>query len=81
VKTLGAVFIGTGIVAILLGVLTIVSIAPHDDSFHRYAIGVPLILGGAGSSLVGIGLSFAGTTTFKMPTSNQATMGSVTVRF
>lgn len=81
VKTLGAVFIATGIVAILLGVLTIVSIAPHDESFHRYTIGVPLLAGGAISSAVGIGLTFAGATTFKMPTSNQATMGGITLSF
>ena len=81
VKTFGAVTIGTGIVAVLLGIVTIVSVSSNDSHFNRYAIGLPLLIGGGVASAVGVGLSFAGATSVKMPASNQAISGQLTIRF
>ena len=81
VRTFGAVFIGTGIIAVLLGVVTIVSVSSNDSHFNRYAIGLPLLIGGGVAGGVGIGFSVAGATSLKMPTSNEAYTGSVTLRF
>jgi hypothetical protein len=81
-RTLGGVCEGLGVTAMLLGVLAIIAISPHDDNYNRFGIGLPLLLGGAGMTGLGVGLSFAGATNIKMPTSSlHANMLSVTVSF
>lgn len=75
VRTLGAVFQGLGVTAMLLGILAIVSISPHDDSYNRWGIGLPLLLGGAGVGGLGIGLGVAGATNMKMPASSLQARG------
>ena len=81
VKTFGAISIGTGIIAVLLGIVTIVSVSSNDSHFNRYALGLPLLIGGGAASALGVGLSFAGATSVKMPASNQAISGQLTIRF
>ena len=81
VRTFGAVFLGTAIVTTLLGIVLIVSISPNDSHFNRYAVGLPLLLGGVAAGGVGIGFTVAGATSFKMPTSNEAYTGTITLHF
>jgi len=56
-KTFGGVFIGLGIVSIVLGVVAIVSFSPGDSNYNRWGVAAPLILGGAG--VAGLGLTFS----------------------
>jgi hypothetical protein len=67
VKTFGGVFIAMGVVATILGVVTIVSIAPNDSSFNRWGVGLPLTLGGLGLGGLGIGMTFLGSTEIVAP--------------
>lgn len=67
VKSFGAVFIGIGVIATILGVVTIVSISPNDASFNRWGIGLPLILGGVGVGGLGIGMTEMGSTDIHAP--------------
>jgi hypothetical protein len=67
VKAFGGVFIAAGIVATILGVVSIVSISPNDSSFNRWGVGLPLTLGGLGLSGLGLGMTFLGSTDFVAP--------------
>jgi hypothetical protein len=67
VKAFGGVFIGLGIVAAILGIVSIVSISPNDSSYPRWAIGLPLTLGGLGLGGLGIGMTFLGSTEIVAP--------------
>jgi hypothetical protein len=67
VKAFGAVFIGVGIVSTILGIVSIISISPNDSSFNRWAVGLPLTLGGIGVGGLGIGMTFLGTTEIDAP--------------
>ncbi len=67
VKTFGSVFIGVGIVATILGIVSIASISANDSSFNRWAVGLPLIIGGVGVGGLGIGMTVAGTTNIRAP--------------
>jgi hypothetical protein len=62
VKAFGAVFIALGTVAAILGVVAIVSFAPNDSRYNRYAVGLPLILGGIGVAGLGFGMTALGAT-------------------
>lgn len=82
VRAFGDVLVALGVSSILLGVLTATALAPHDSSYDRWAITLPLLGAGAGSTVVGIGMIAAGSTTFKMPVSaEQARLWGVTLRF
>ena len=67
VKAFGAVFIGLGIVSTILGIVSIISIAPNDSSFNRWAVGLPLTLGGIGVGGLGVGMTFLGSTEIDAP--------------
>lgn len=67
VKTFGSVFIAAGIVSAILGIVTIVSVAPHDQHFDRFGVGLPLLLGGVGVGVLGVGMTFAGSTDIHAP--------------
>jgi hypothetical protein len=67
VKAFGAVFIGVGTIAAILGIVTIVSISANDASFNRWGIGLPLILGGVGVGGLGIGMTALGSTDIHAP--------------
>lgn len=62
VKTIGTVIIGLGIVSIVLGVVAIVSFSPHDSSYDRWGVGIPLLAGGAAGCGIGVGMTAAGGT-------------------
>ena len=82
VRTLGTVLEAAGVTAILVGVIAVLSISNDDRHYGRFAIGLPLLLGGGGSLGVGVGLSFAGATTMKIPTSSaQAWTAGISVKF
>jgi len=82
VRAIGGVMQGLGATAMILGVLAIVSISPRDQNYNRWAIGLPLFLGGAALGGLGIGFYVAGATNIKMPTSaEQAKMLGVFVSF
>jgi hypothetical protein len=67
VKTSGAVFIAAGVVATILGIVAIVSIAPHDQSFNRWAVGLPLSIGGVALAGLGVGMTALGSTNVDVP--------------
>lgn len=67
VKTFGSVFIAAGVVAAILGIVAIVSIAPHDQSFNRWAVGLPLTIGGVAVAGLGIGMTALGSTNVDAP--------------
>lgn len=67
VKTFGSVFIAAGVVATILGIVAIVSIAPHDQSFNRWAVGLPLTIGGVGLAGLGVGMTALGSTSIDAP--------------
>ncbi len=67
VKGFGGVFIGLGIVSTILGIVSIISISPNDGSFNRWAVGLPLTLGGLGVAGLGIGMTFLGSTEIVAP--------------
>ncbi len=67
VKAFGGVFIAGGVVAALLGIIVIVSISPHDQSFNRWGVGLPLTLGGVGLAGLGVGMTVAGSTDIVAP--------------
>jgi hypothetical protein len=82
VRTFGDVLVALGVASIILGVLTATALAPHDSSYDRWGISLPLLGAGAAGSIVGVGMIAAGSTTFKMPVSaEQARMWGVTLRF
>jgi hypothetical protein len=82
VRTFGDVLVALGVSSMILGVLTATALAPHDSSYNRWAISLPLLGAGAGGTAVGIGMIAAGSTTFKMPVSaEQARMWGVTLLF
>jgi len=59
-KTIGGVFIGLGVVSMILGVIAIVSFSPGDSTYNRFGIGLPLLLGGAGVGGVGLTMAAVG---------------------
>jgi hypothetical protein len=61
-KSFGAALSVLGVTAILTGIIAIVSISPDDSNYDRWAIGLPLAIGGAACIGAGIGLSVAGAT-------------------
>jgi len=67
VKAFGGVFIAAGIVATILGIVTIASISPNDKSFSRWGVGLPLTLGGVGLAGLGVGMTVAGSTNIVAP--------------
>ena len=67
VKAFGGVFIAAGIVATILGIVSIVSISPNDQTFNRWAVGLPLTLGGLGVGGLGIGMTALGSTNIVAP--------------
>jgi hypothetical protein len=67
VKAFGGVFIAIGIVSVILGVVSIISISPNDSSFNRWGVGIPFTLGGLGLGGLGIGMTFAGSTEIVAP--------------
>jgi len=73
VKTFGGVFIGLGIVATILGIVTIASLSPHDSSFNRWGIGIPLAAGGVGLAGLGFGMTILGSTEIHAPHSAPGT--------
>jgi hypothetical protein len=62
VKSIGAVVVGLGVVAIVLGVVVIVTSAPNQSHFDRWGVGIPLLVGGAVGSGVGIAMTSLGAT-------------------
>jgi hypothetical protein len=62
VKGIGAVVIGLGVVSIVLGIVVVVTFAPNDSHFDRWGVGIPLALGGAVATGVGIGMTAFGAT-------------------
>jgi hypothetical protein len=67
VKMFGGVFIGVGVIATILGIVSIISIAPNDQSFNRWAVGLPLTIGGIGIGGLGVGMTFLGSTEIVAP--------------
>ncbi len=67
VKMFGAVFIGTGVIATILGIVSIISISPNDASFNRWAVGLPLAIGGIGVGGLGFGMTVLGSTSIDAP--------------
>jgi hypothetical protein len=67
VKTIGTTLIGLGVVATVLGVVAIVSISPHDENYNRFAIGLPLVIGGVAGAGLGWALVSAGSTSIVAP--------------
>jgi hypothetical protein len=67
VKLLGGVCLTLGIVSTLLGVVAVVAISPHDSSYNRWGVGLPLLLGGAGVAGLGVGLTALGSTNIDAP--------------
>jgi hypothetical protein len=67
VKTFGSVFIAAGVVAAILGIVAIVSISPHDQSFDRWAVGLPLSIGGVALAGLGVGMTALGSTNVDAP--------------
>lgn len=67
VKTFGSVFIAAGVVATILGIVAIVSIAPNDKSFNRWAVGLPLTIGGVAFAGLGVGMTALGSTNVDVP--------------
>lgn len=81
-RSAGTALTGLGALAMLAGVVAIVSFGPHDESYRRWAIGIPLLAGGAGGVGVGIGLLAGGATDVKVPAASAQARGvSVVVRF
>jgi hypothetical protein len=66
-KTIGTTLIGLGVVAAILGVVAIVSISPNDQSYNRFGIGLPLVIGGAAGAGLGWVLIGAGSTSVSAP--------------
>ena len=56
-KTVGGVFIGLGIVSMILGVVAIVSFSPGDANYNRFGVVLPLLF--AGGAVAGIGVTMA----------------------
>ena len=67
VKSFGTVFIAAGVVATILGIVAIVSIAPNDQSFNRWAVGLPLSIGGVALAGLGVGMTALGSTNVDAP--------------
>jgi hypothetical protein len=67
VKTFGSVFIAAGVVATILGSVAIVSSSPHDQSFNRWAVGLPLSIGGVALAGLGVGMTALGSTNVDAP--------------
>lgn len=67
VKAFGSVFIAAGVVATILGIVAIVSISPHDQSFNRWAVGLPLSIGGVALAGLGVGMTAIGSTNVDAP--------------
>jgi hypothetical protein len=67
VKTFGSVFIVAGVVATILGIVAIVSIAPHDQTYNRWAVGLPLTIGGVALAGLGVGMTALGSTNVDAP--------------
>jgi hypothetical protein len=67
VKTIGSGLVVFGVVAVLLGIVAVVSISPDDTHYNRFGIGLPLLLGGAGGAGLGVGLIAVGSTDVRAP--------------
>jgi hypothetical protein len=61
-KTVGGVFIGLGIVSMILGVVAIVSFSPGDANYNRFGVGLPLLFGGGALAGVGVTMAAVGAT-------------------
>lgn len=62
VRTIGGVLAGLGIVAMLLGVVAIVSFTSNDAHYNRFGIALPLLFAGAGGTGIGVTMAVAGAT-------------------
>jgi hypothetical protein len=62
VKSLGAVVVGLGVVSIVLGIVVVVTFAPNDSHFDRWGVGLPLLVGGAAGTGLGIAMTSLGAT-------------------
>ncbi len=71
VKAVGAVLAGLGVASIVLGIIAIVSFSPNDQTYNRFGIGLPLVIGGAAGCGIGVGMSFLGATTLKIGPATQ----------
>jgi hypothetical protein len=67
VKTVGAVFIGLGVIATVLGVVALVSISASDSHYNRWGIGLPLVIGGPAVGVLGWGMTALGSTDIQVP--------------
>jgi FlaG/FlaF family flagellin (archaellin) len=67
VKAFGGVFIAIGIVAVVLGIVSFISISPNDGNFNRWGVGGGLLGGGLGLGGLGIGMTIAGATNIVSP--------------
>ena len=66
-KTWGGVLIAVGVVSAVLGVVAIVSISKDDSNYNRWAVGLPLLIGGAAGSGVGFAMTAMGSTDIQAP--------------
>jgi hypothetical protein len=66
-KALGGVLIALGVASIAVGIVAAVSFSKNDTGYDRWALALPLGLGGAGGIALGWGLSAAGSTDVQVP--------------
>jgi hypothetical protein len=78
VKAFGGVFIAIGIVAVILGVVSFISISPNDGNFNRWGVGGGLVGGGLVLGGLGIGMTIAGATNIVAPHVAPGTSAPVT---
>ena len=86
VKTIGTILIATGVIAIVAGIVTVVTFGQgNDKNFNKFAVAIPLLVGGAAVTGIGIGMSFLGATNIapaKQPTAlPQGAMLNATLAF
>ena len=67
VKVLGEGLVVLGVVALVLGIVAVMSISPNDQHYDRFAVGLPLAIGGAAGVGVGVGMIFLGSTEISVP--------------
>ena len=82
VKVTGVLLEGLGVVSVVLGILAAVSFSGNDTGYPRWAISLPLLLGGAGTFGLGYGLVLIGATRIELPKGGAQAVGAgVMVRF